>query len=128
MNELDQGLLEDALETVKDVCEEPIPYTRFAYGEHDTEKGMTERMPETFPIYAIKNGFSLQSLGASFGAGSAVEAHDINVMAPASQFKHEPAIGDQLEFDGRVWIVKGKRAQHGAVAVIMWELQVRAEG
>jgi hypothetical protein len=126
MNEIDQDAMEAALDAVMDVAPEPIVYRRMLHNGYDAETGTMAPMCEELDIYALKNGFGLQALGSSMGAGSVIEVGDINVTAPASQFSFEPSLGDQLIFDGKTWTIKGKRPQYGATEVVIWELQVRA--
>jgi hypothetical protein len=122
---LDRELLKTALREVKGVCREPIVYRRKTGGEMDLDAGKSEQDIKEIPIYATKNGFSLQTLGTGFQSGSVIEASDILLTVPAIQFDFVPEAGDEVEFDDVAWVIKGKRPIYGASAVIMWELQVR---
>jgi len=111
MNELDQELREDALDAVMEVCDETIIYRRFFKGEYDVATSRTVAPPpEEFAIYALKDSFSYQTLGAGMGGDSVIEASDILVSVPAVQLDFTPEAMDELDFDGATWVIKGKRA------------------
>ena len=127
MSQLAQELRKEALEAIKEFCPEPLIYRRFHKGEYDpeTRQAVDEQPPELIPIYANTNEFSYRDLGTALGGGNTIEMGDILLSVPAIQLGFSPALGDELDFDGLTWVVKGKRAKRVGLSVIMWELQVR---